>query len=236
MGRKGGQKKVLPGQGRGHAMMESTRYVSSGEDQSSGSFHSTGLTGAAFQDAGSYEIYHSAGGGGGLAFGSGGQVRVQIDNAHHTFHRDDIVEHKRPGYYTVRLNGKKYNIKYNQFELHEDVQVVQQRVRSPSGHSAHSAGTSHVVQSAPSGGIINFFPYYKVQMGSRWVTVPYSALASGKLRGGSFKFLYNGVKTHVKCRKVQPVRSMYKCIVNGKMTEIPFTDIQPAGDNMYSVT
>ena len=73
---------------------------------------------------GVYEIHH-AGGSGGLSFSSTGQVKVMIDGGHQSFHRDEITEHKRPGYYTVRRGGKKYNIKYNQFEI-DEVEVVSQ--------------------------------------------------------------------------------------------------------------
>ena len=50
MGRKGSSRQTMPGQGGGHSMMASQQYVS--EEESSGSFHSAGLTGAVFQEGG----------------------------------------------------------------------------------------------------------------------------------------------------------------------------------------
>ena len=78
---------------------------------------------------GRYEMYHS-GGSGGLSFSSTGQVKVMIDGGYQSFHRDEISEHKRPGYYTVRRGGKKYNVKYNQFEIDEVEVITQVRLKS----------------------------------------------------------------------------------------------------------
>merc|ERR1719204_2195837 len=100
MGKKGSSRQqIMPGQGRGHAMLQTAVYQS--EEDTSGSFHSEGLTGAAFHDTGRYELLHS-GGSGGLSFSSGGKVKVMIEGGYQSFHRDEIAEHKRPGYYTVR--------------------------------------------------------------------------------------------------------------------------------------
>ena len=51
---------------------------------------------------------------------------MMIDGGYQSFHRDEISEHRRPGYYTVRRGGKKYNVKYNQFEIDEVQEVVTQ--------------------------------------------------------------------------------------------------------------
>ena len=42
------------------------------------------------------------------------------------------------------------------------------------------------------------------------MTLPYSVLAGGKLKGKYVKFQYNGVSSKVRCRNVQPVRNLYK--------------------------
>ena len=59
-------------------------------------------------------------------------VKVMIDGGYQSFHRDEITEHRRPGYYTVRRGGKKYNVKYNQFEVDEEEVVTQVLALNPS--------------------------------------------------------------------------------------------------------
>ena len=91
--------------------------------------------------------------------------------------------------------------------------MFRSRSKSP-GHHASSSSHSHSHSGSGSAGaggsVINFFPYYKVKVGKRHVTLPYNVLSGGKLKGKYIKFMYNGVKTTVRCKNVQPMRNQYK--------------------------